>query len=142
MDEELTEELLERLLATASPEAYLAANTTDDRTLGTYIMGLVESHGLKRSQVARAAAVNGTHFYQICNDERKVGRDNAIKIALGIGCTLRETQRLLRHAKVSELWCKDRRDAIIIYCIEHGYSRAETDDELYRLGEPTLMPAE
>lgn len=142
MDEELTEELLERLLSTASPEAYLAENATDDRTLGFYLMGLIERHGLTRAKVARAAAVNPTHLYQICKDERKVGRDNAIKIALGVGCTLRETQRLLRHAKVSELWCKDRRDAIIIYCIEHGYSRVETDDELYRLGEPTLLPAE
>jgi hypothetical protein len=43
---------------------------------------------------------------------------------------------------VSELWCKTRRDAIIIYCIEHGYTLAECDDELYRLGEETLVSRE
>lgn len=60
-------------------------------------------------------------------------------LALGIGCTLRETQRLLRLDSVAELWCKDRRDAIVIWCIEHGMRRACTDDELYRLGERTLL---
>jgi hypothetical protein len=41
---------------------------------------------------------------------------------------------------VAELWCKVRRDAIIIYCIEHGFGRAECDDTLYRMGERTLLP--
>ena len=60
-------------------------------------------------------------------------------LALGMGCTLRETQRLLRLDGVSELWAKNRRDAVIIWCVEHGYSRTQTDDELYRLGEKTLL---
>ena len=141
-EEELTEELLQKLLATASPDAYLAEVATDDRTLGDYLTELIEARGMRRSQVARASSVTGAFVYQIFSGERHVGRDNAIKLALGIGCTLRETQRLLRHAGVSELWCKNRRDAIIIYCIEHGYSLPQTDDELYRLGEPTLVSAE
>jgi hypothetical protein len=60
-------------------------------------------------------------------------------LAFGLDCTLREGQRLLRLAGVSELWCKQRRDAIIIFCMEHGYSRTEADDELWRLGEKTLL---
>ena len=140
--EELTEELLQRLLASATPEAYLAQTATDDRSLADYLLDLIDARNMTRADVVRASAVNSTFVYQVFNGERHVGRDNAIKLALGIGCTLRETQRLLRHAGVSELWCKNRRDAIIIYCIEHGYSRAETDDELYRLGEPTLVARE
>ena len=140
--EELTEELLQRLLATASPEAYLAQTATDDRTLGDYLHDIIEAKGLRRADVVRASAVNSTFVYQIFKGERKVGRDNAIKLAFGSQCTLREAQRLLRHAGVSELWCKTRRDAIIIYCIEHGYTLAECDDELYRLGEDTLVSRE
>ena len=44
-------------------------------------------------------------------------------LAFGLKCTLRETQRLLRLAGVSELWCKQRRDAIIIWCIRNGFDR-------------------
>ena len=53
---------------------------------------------------------------------------------------LRETQRLLRLAGVSELYCKQRRDAIIIWCIQNGRDLPATDDELYRMGEDTLVP--
>ena len=66
-------------------------------------------------------------------------RDNAIMLAFGLGCSLVETQRLLRLAGVSELWPKIRRDAIIIWSIKEGLSREECDDELWRLGEKTLF---
>ena len=140
--EELTEELLQRLLASATPEAYLAEARTDDRSLADYLLDLIDERDLSRADVVRRSKVNSTFVYQIFNGERKVGRDNALKLALGIGCTLRETQRLLRHAGVSELWCKNRRDAIIIFCIEQGCSLEECDDELFRLGEDTLVARE
>lgn len=140
--EPLTEELLERLLASSSPEAYLDQAPTDDRSLSDYLMDLIDAHGARRADVVRRSAVNSTFVYQIFAGERQVGRDNAIKIAFGIGCTLRETQRLLRHAGLSELWCKNRRDAIIIHCIDQGLSLPECDDELFRLGEPTLVQRE
>ena len=80
--------------------------------------------------------------YQVFKGERNIGRDHAIMLAFGLRCSLVETQRLLRLAGVSELWCKVRRDAIIIFCLQHGMTRAECDDELYRLGEPTLLTSE
>lgn len=140
--ERLTEELLEKLLASATPEAYLEDAPTDDRSLSEYLYDLIEARGMSRADVVRGSKVNSTFVYQVFNGSRLVGRDNAIKIAFGVGCSLRETQRLLRHAGVSELWCKNRRDAIIIHCIERGLPLAECDDELFRLGEQTLVSRE
>lgn len=53
-----------------------------------------------------------------------------------------ETQRLLRLAGVSELYCRQRRDAIIIWCLRQGRDRGVTDDELYRMNEPMLLDAD
>lgn len=53
-----------------------------------------------------------------------------------------ETQRLLRLAGVSELYCRQRRDAIIIWCLRQGRDRSATDDELYRMNEPMLLDAD
>lgn len=53
-----------------------------------------------------------------------------------------ETQRLLRLAGVSELYCRRRRDAIIIWCLRQGRDRDATDDELYRMNEPMLLDAD
>lgn len=140
--EPLTEELLERLLASTSPESYLSQAPTDDRSLSDYLSDLIRAKGLKRADVVRGSSVNSTFVYQVFNGTRQVGRDNAIRLAFGTKCSLRETQRLLRHAGVSELWCKTRRDAIIIHCVANGMSLAECDDELFRMGERTLVPRE
>lgn len=141
-DEPLTEELLERLLASSSPEAYLVEEPTYDRTLADYLGLLLREKGLMRSEVLRASGLNASYGYQLFQGVRIPGRDHALMLALGLGCTLRETQRLLRLAGHDELWCKRRRDAILIFCIEHGYSRVQTDDELWRLGEATLLSVE
>ena len=138
-EEHLTEELLERLRASARPEAYLDEGLTIDRKLSDYLYELLAERGLKRSDVIRASGLNGTFVYDAFKGKTRLGRDKAIMLALGIGCNLRETQRLLRLDGVSELWPKVCRDAIIIWCIEHGYSRAATDDELYSLGVKTLL---
>lgn len=137
--EHLTEDLLKRLLASSSVESYLDTHETVNTTLTEFLRELIDARRLKRSEVARESGLNPTVVYDIFAGKSRPGRDHAIMLALGIGCTLRETQRLLRLDSVAELWCKNRRDAIVIWCIEHGMSRACTDDELYRLGERTLL---
>lgn len=138
-EERLTEDLLERLLAAETPEAYLDEGGTLDRQLPEYLDELRREHGdIKKAQVIRNCRLNSTFVYDIFSGKSRPGRDTAIMLAFGIGCELRECQRLLRLAGVAELWPKVRRDAIIIWCLNHGLSMSECDDELWRLRERTL----
>ncbi len=137
--ERLTSELLDQLLRAPTPEAYLDEGLAIDRTLPDYLEQLRAAKGLKRSEIIRASGINATFVYDVFKGKSRLGRDKAIMLALGMGCSLEETQRLLRLDDVAELWPKVRRDAIIIWCVKHGYSRIQTDDELYRLGERTLL---
>lgn len=137
--ERLTEDLLARLLESKTPEAYLAQGEAIDRELPDYLYSLLDARGMNRSQVARISCINTTFLYNIFEGKSKPKRDNALMLAFALGCDLRETQRLLRLAGVSELWPKVKRDAIIIWCIEHGYTREECDDELYRLKERVIF---
>lgn len=141
-EEILTADLLESLLNAKSPEEYLCHDENImDRSLPDYLYRLLEERGVKRADVIRASSLNSTVVYDIFEGKSHPGRDNAIMLAFGLRCSLIETQRLLRLAGVSELWPKVRRDAIIIWCIEQGLTREECDDELYRLGEKTLLVA-
>lgn len=135
----LTEDLLARLLASESPEAYLDQGDTIDRSLPDYLGELLADRGVKRADVVRASGLNATFLYDIFAGKSLPSRDNAIMLAFGLRCSLRETQRLLRLSGAAELWPKTRRDAIIIWCVERGMSRALCDDELWRLGEKTLL---
>lgn len=140
MDQEtLTEDLLKRLIDAATPQAYLDTGETIDRGLVDYLHGLLGERKLKRADVVRASGLNSTVVYDVFGGKSCPGRNNAIMLAFGLGCTLREAQRLLRLAGASELWPKVRRDAIIAWCIDRGLSRTACDDELWRLGENTLL---
>lgn len=138
-EERLTEDLLERLLAASRPEDFLDAEGVGSRELVDYLQECLEAAGLKRADVVRGSGINSTVVYDIFAGKSRPRRNHAIMLAFGLHCDLRQTQRLLRLAGVSELWCKQRRDAILIWCIEHGLTRAEADDELFRLGEKTLL---
>ena len=141
-EEHLTADLLKQLCAAAKPEDYLLQGETIDRELPDYLNELLSERALKRADVVRASAVNETFIYDIFKGKSLPGRDNAIKIAFSLHCDLTETQRILRLAGVSELWPKRSRDAVIIWCIEHDFTLAQCDDELYRLGEQTLVDPE
>lgn len=135
----LTEDLLVRLLESTSLDEYLSESEAADRSLSEYLKEMLDVHGLKRADVVRASGINATVVYDIFAGKSNPGRDHAIMLAFGLQCDIAQTQRLLRMAGVSELWCKIRRDAIILWSIKQGSSRAEADDELYRFGEKTLL---
>ena len=135
----LTEELLDRLISSSDIQSYLDQDSTSNQTLTVFLETLREANNMKRSVLARESGLNPTVVYDIFSGKSRPGRDHAIMLSIGLNCDLRETQRLLRLAGVSELWCKQRRDAIIIWCIEHGFDLAATDDELQRLGERPLL---
>ena len=124
--ERLTADLLEQLLASSSVERYLDETPEakdEEQTLAQYLNELLKARtGLKKAG-------------KITNPSR----DRALMLAFGMGASLRETQRILRLDNVPELRCKDRRDAAIIWCLERGLTRAQADDELYRLSEKTLL---
>lgn len=138
-DQPLTEELLERLLESSSPDAYLSEVGPGDCELSDLLLTLAREKGLTRAAAIAGSGLSAPYGYQLFTGARHPNRDAAIMISFGLRCSLVETQRLLKSAGLSELWCKRRRDAIIIYCVSHGYSRARCDDELFRLGEETLL---
>lgn len=137
--ERMTEDLLQRLLAATDVDEYLDEESLPDRTLAGYLAQLLADRRITRADVVRASGLNPTFVYDIFAGKSKPGRDHAIMLAFGLSCSLRETQRLLRLAGASELWCKLRRDAIVIWCIQNGLTREQTDDELWAKGEKTLL---
>lgn len=139
MAERLTQDLLKRLLEADDPQQYLDETFVGDNSLTDYLDKLLKRHGGTRADVARASGMNGTFTYDIFKAKCRPGRDSAIMLAFGLGCSYDEARRLLRYAGVSELSPKVRRDAIIIWCINQGKTREECDDELWRLGEATLL---
>ena len=141
-EERLTDDLLKQLLAADCPEDYLDHEQLVSQELTAYLEQLRAEQGMSKADVIRESELNSTFVYDMFQGKSKPGRDNAIKLAFGLRCSLKQAQRLLRLSGMAELWPKKRRDAIIIWCIEQGKDLATCDDELWRLGEKTLVDAE
>ncbi len=137
--EPLTEDLLNELLASGSPTAFFDDHRLIKQTLSEYLQELLDEHHLRRVDVIRAAGLNETFGYQIFMGKRGASRDKILQIAFAMGLTLRECNRVLKLAGANELYCKNKRDAIIIFCLDKGYSLQKTDEELYRFNEATIF---
>lgn len=139
MAERLTEELLNDLLFTDSLSSYLNNELLKtDISLSDYLNGQLAAKRLKKSVVIRNSKLNPTFAYQLFSGDRNASKDKLLQIAFSMGLDLIETQRLLKIANAGELYCKNRRDAIIIYCLSKELSLAETDDTLFKFRESTI----
>lgn len=139
MEEPLTEELLDELLSAPSPSDYLCEHRPHKRDFAQYLQELLLERGLERKDVVRAAHLDTTYGYQLFTGQRKhPSRDKVLQIAFALKLNLRETDRALQAAGVSKLYCKDRRDAILIYCLNKQTTLDEANEALFELGEPSL----
>ena len=134
-DKKLTEELLNELLDAPNIDGYIREHDSAAPSLSDYLKQLLQEKGLERS---RMADLNETFGYQIFTGARHPSRNKVLQIALAMALTLKETNRALTAAGVSVLNCEDRRDAIIIFCIDRGCSLQKVNEELYRFGEETV----
>lgn len=138
MKEPLTEELLNELLSSPDPNSFLSSANPSRRSLAEYLQQLLDEKGLERSKVVREAGLNDTFGYQIFKGTRKASRDKVLQLAFAMHLGLRETDRLLQAAGANELYCKNRRDAIIIFAVQKVYTLQKANEELHRFGEETI----
>ena len=138
MTDRLTEEVLQELLEAPSIDSFIAEHEFPSCTLAEYLQQLLEQKHLERARVVRMADLNETFGYQIFTGARNPSRNKVLQIAFCHGAYLKETNRALSASGASTLNCKNRRDAIIIFCLDHGCSLQKVNEELFRLGEETV----
>lgn len=138
MDEPLTEELLAELLNSSDAHEFTKRHRFEKRDVSLYLQQLLEEKGLTRIEVIHEAGLNETFGYQIFMGQRNASRNKILQLIFALRLTLTEANRLMQAAGVNELYCKNRRDAIIIFCLDKSYSLQKTDEELYRFNEATI----
>lgn len=139
MDEPLTEDLLDELRDAPSADDYLREHETSVRSLSDYLCQLLDDRGYERKDVVREAGIDATYGYQLFTGARThPSRDKVLALAFVLGCTLREADRLLQAAGVSRLYIKERRDAIVVFCLDQHATLAEVNESLYGMGEKTI----
>lgn len=118
-----TEELSNALERTKDTlKSFLKKNEKEflKKDVSVILNELLAEKGLSLKKVIKKSNLNPNYAYQIFNGQKsKPSRDKLIAICIGMNLTIRETQKVLKQCKVSPLYVRFKRDAIIMHCIKN-----------------------
>lgn len=97
-----------------------------DDDIRTFFDELLYETGQKKSEIIQKSNISRTYGYQLMEGRRKGKRDYYILIAIAMGLDLKTTQRMLAITKCGGLHSLIKRDAAIIFAINHQYDIPKT----------------
>ena len=111
-----------------------------DNPFAAYMRSIVREKGLRFQEVFLRADVSEGYGYKLISGEKHTRqRDTILKLCLGAGFTLDETQRALKIYGMSPLYARFPRDAVLISAISSGTREpAEINRLLEQNGQPQL----
>ena len=105
-----------------------------DDNIKNFFEELLAETGQKKGQVIRKANLSRTYGYQLMEGRRRGKRDYYLLIALAMALDLKTTQRMLSVTQSGPLHPLIKRDAAVIFAINHGYDIVETYTFMSSLG--------
>ena len=131
-----TNTLMKRLFKAADLDTYLEGNESNLHSPDFYTLlkqacekrNMLPAQAIERSQIER------TYGHQLFNGTRRPSRDKVLQLALGLGLSVDETQRLLRAAGKSQLYPRLKRDAVILFGIQKKLPILTVQENLTKYG--------
>lgn len=104
-------------------------------SISEYLDLLISEKGLNKSEIIRKSNLDRNYAYQILNGTKKnPSRDKIIMLAFGMELDTEETRKLLKLCKLSDLYVRDPRDSIIIFCLNKHTSLLEANEHIEEFG--------
>ena len=138
---ETTGKLFDKLRDSGSGMALLKEERIS-LTFPQTLRDLLEQAGISAPEWMAASNISKSYGYQILRGERTPGRDILLRTALALRLSLKETQRLLAVGGCGALYPRVRRDAAMIFALNHNMTLLETEELLVSLPERSLYAGE
>ena len=128
-----TDELNHEIRNATDMEDYLKRNKGNMITssLSEHLNLLLSQKGIKKADVVRGSLLDRAYVYQIFSGEKTPSRDKLIAIAFGMKLSDDETQKMLKISGNRELYARDKRDALILFALQHKKTIWDTNELLY-----------
>lgn len=136
-----TSTLLKRLLKTTSLNRFILRYDKEMSSIPSfceYINNLCTEKEVPPERIIKKSDIERTYGHQIFNGTRKPSRDKVIQLAFGFEMSYEETKKMLSVAKKSAFHPKIKRDAVIIFALERGFSIDAVQSTLLELKLPIL----
>lgn len=124
-----TDAMLGHLKTARSLGDFIVENETSfyNGTIREHFDQLFEKYGIGKAEAIVRSNIERGYAYQILRGAKVAGRDKYIRLAIGIGLNLEDTQRLLTIARHGILYSKILRDAVIIFAINNRFDIIQTE---------------
>lgn len=129
---------LEQMIRSSKDVSVLDSDDFSPLKLSDYLHTILEAHDMTVIQAIQRCNLDRSYGYQLFNGTRRPPRDVLLTLAIQLGLSETEAQRLLKLAGRPALYARNRRDAAMLYCLNHQLSPAETEELLHELEVPPL----
>lgn len=141
MKRKTTQDLMEELQdSRCDIEMYLSKNVGDFvfQDVKQFWENAVQKSGLSKSNIINKADFSYCYFYDVINGRKLPGRDKIIRLILTMHLDVDDCQEALRLCGKSALYPRVKRDSVLLYAINNGFSVYQANELLHRNGEENL----
>ena len=144
MSEQATENrtttLFKLLLKTPTLEQFMKSNeeAMKLRPFNEYITELSQEKGEVPERIIKRANIERSFGHQIFKGSKNPSRDTVLQLAFGFNADIETAQELLKHARMSPLYPRVKRDAAIIYCLHNHFTLVDTQRVLFEMELPVI----
>lgn len=132
--------LFKRLFKTSSIKEFVEKNADEMQlqSFSEYITGLCEKKGEVPERIIKRSNIERSFGHQLFKGKKKPSRDTVLQLAFGFEADMDTVQELLKHAGMSALYPRVKRDTAILYCLHNRFSIVETQNVLHEMGLPLI----
>ncbi len=99
-----------------------------------FLSNLCKQRSFSPAQCIKRSGLDRTYAYQIFSGTKRPARDKVLALCFGLSLSLDEMQSLLKTTGYPILYAKNKRDSVIIFAVQRGYSIIEVNGLLYEMG--------
>lgn len=135
-----TSALFRQLFKTSNIKEFME-RTADEMCLQSfseYIAGLCDKKGEVPGRIIKRANIERSFGHQLFKGTKKPSRDTVLQLAFGFEADADTAQELLKHAGMSALYPRVKRDTAILYCLHNRFTIVETQSVLHEMNLPLI----
>ena len=137
-----TKRLENELKETGSVSQFLVENQENlrERTLADYLAEMLAKKNISKAEAVRRSKLEPVYAYHIFAGRKKnPSRSKVLALALAMGLTGKEAQRLLYYAGAEQLYVRNPWDSILLYALKHHMSVMDANALLVKMSEEPLL---
>jgi hypothetical protein len=135
-----TSTFFRNLFKTSSIKEFIEKNR-DEMCLPSfsqYITKLCEKKKEVPERIIRRANIERSFGHQLFKGTKKPSRDTVLQFAFGFEADVDMAQEMLKHSRMSPLYPRVKRDAVILYCLNNRFTIVETQNVLHEMELPLI----